>query len=52
MVSIRWFGVVRICEVAGDVSTGGAVGGLLVLLVCKRMKTNIVKMSILQLSTP
>ena len=41
-----------ICGVAGDMSSGGVTGGFLVLLVCKHMKTNIVKMPMLQLSTP
>ena len=42
-----------ICGVAGDMSSGGVTGGFLVLLVCKHMKTNIVKIAaMLQLSTP
>ena len=36
----------------GDVSSGRVAGGLLVLLVCKRMKSDTVKMPTLQLSTP
>ena len=44
-------GGMSICEVADDVSTGEVAGGLLVLLVCKHMKTNTVKIPILQLST-
>ena len=40
---------VFICGVAGDVSIGGVTGGLLVLLVCKHMKTNAMKMPMLQL---
>ena len=40
---------VFICGVAGDVSNGGVTGGLLVLLVCKHMKTNAMKMPMLQL---
>ena len=51
VVPISWFGGVTICGVADDVSTGGVAGNLLLLLVCKHMKTNIVKMSMLQLST-
>ena len=60
MVSISWFGGVSTCGVAGDesicgitgdVSTGGVAGCLLVLLVCKDMKTNTMKMPMLQFST-
>ena len=59
-MSISWFGGgsmcgfaggMSICEVAGNVSAGEVAGDLLVLLVCKHMKTNTVKIPILQLST-
>ena len=49
MVSVSWFRVVRIYGVACDVSTSRVVGGLLVLLVSKHMKTNTMKMPMLQL---
>ena len=53
MVSVKLFGGVSICcGVAGYVNSGGVTGDLLVLLVCKHMKTNIVKMPMLQLSNP
>ena len=54
LVSLVKSGVyeVGICGVAGDVSSGEVAGGLLLVLVCKHMKTNTVKMPMLQLSTP
>ena len=46
-----WFGGVSICGVAGDVSSGGIAGDLLMVLVCKHVKTNTAKMPMLKLST-
>ena len=46
-----WFGGVSICGVAGDASSGGIAGDLLMVLVCKHVKTNTAKMPMLKLST-
>ena len=43
---------VSIYGVAGDVSIGEVIGDLLLLLVCKHIKTNTVKMPMLHLLIP